>query len=126
LVIDFALIAPISLMVLQKKPIAFSSIPAIATAAYTTCKIVIAVRNIVKIRKKRHLSLKILRTVSFVDALVSVLTLQYTLIITFGGGMDKDMFVLCAFSSFGIWVVLIGLSLKSLVRSIKLRQENCR
>lgn len=126
LVIDFALIAPISLMVLQKKPIAFSSIPAIATAAYTTCKIVIAARNIVKIRKKRHLSLKILRTVSFVDALVSVLTLQYTLIITFGGGMDKDMFVLCAFSSFGIWVVLIGLSLKSLVRSIKLRQENCR
>lgn len=101
-IIDFALIAPISLMVLQKKTVNYSTIPAITVAAYTTYKIVISTRNIIKTRNVPHLSLKILRTVNFVDALVSVLTLQYTLIITFGGGMDKDMFILCAVSSFSI------------------------
>lgn len=121
-IIDFSLIVPISLMVLQKKTVTYSTIPAITAAAYTTYKIVIATRNIIKTRKESHLSLKILRTVNFVDALVSVLTLQYTLIITFGGGMDKDMFLLCAISSFAIWTLLIVLSLKSLLQSVKLKK----
>ena len=122
-IIDFALIVPIALMVLQKKTVNYSSIPEITAAAYTTYKIVLATINIIKTRKERHLSIKILRTVNFVDALVSVLTLQYTLIITFGGGMDKDTFILCAISSFAVWALLIALSLKSLFKSIKLKKE---
>lgn len=122
-IIDFALIAPVSLMVLQKKAVNYSAIPAITAAAYTTYKIVMSTINIVKTRKESHLSIKILRTVNFIDALVSVLTLQYTLIITFGGGMDNDMFILCAVSSFAIWALLIALSLKSLVQSIKMKRE---
>lgn len=123
-IIDFALIAPIALMVLQKKTVNYSTIPAITVAAYTTYKIVISTRNIIKTRNVPHLSLKILRTVNFIDALVSVLTLQYTLIITFGGGMNKDMFILCAVSSFAIWTLLILLSLKSLLQSVKLKKEH--
>ncbi len=123
-IIDFALIAPISLMVLQKKTVNYSTIPAITVAAYTTYKIVISTRNIIKTRNVLHLSLTILRTVNFVDALVSVLSLQYTLIITFGGGMDKDMFILCAVSSFAIWTLLVLISLKSLFQSVKLKKEH--
>lgn len=123
-IIDFALIAPVALMVLQKKTVTYSTIPAIAVAAYTTYKIVISTINIIKTRKEPHLSLKILRTVNFVDALVSVLTLQYTLIITFGGVMDKEMFILSAVSSFAIWALLIVLSLKSLFQSVKLKKEH--
>lgn len=63
-----------------------------------------------------------LKTVGFIDALVSVLSLQYTLIMTFGGGMDKKMFILCAVSSFAIWALLIAVSLMSLLRAIKLRK----
>ncbi len=121
--IDLALIAPITLMVQQKKVIQYTTIPAIATAAYTTYKIIISTKNIIKTRKGRHLSVRILKTVNFVDALVSVLTLQYTLIITFGGGMDSDMFALCAVSSFGIWSLLIALSTVSLLQAVKMRKN---
>ena len=41
-VIDFALITPISMMVLQQKRVAYSLIPAIAMAAYTTYKITLS------------------------------------------------------------------------------------
>lgn len=122
-IIDIALIAPISAMVLQDRVAHYSEIPAIATAAYTTYKIIVSTRNVIKTRKERHLSLKILQTVNFVDALVSVLSLQYTLIMTFGDGMNEDMFVLCAVSSFGIWLILIVLSLITLLQSIKLRKK---
>lgn len=127
-VIDIALIVPISLMVMQKKDVNYSTIPAIMTAAYTTYKIVISSRNIIKTRNERHLSIKILRTVNFVDALVSVLSLQYLLIMTFGGEIDNQMFIFCAVSSFAIWTFLIVLSLISLVQSIKLQKqtENCK
>ncbi len=121
--IDLALIAPITLMVQQKKVIQYTTIPAIATAAYTTYKIIISTKNIIKTRKGRHLSVRILKTVNFVDALVSVLTLQYTLIITFGGGMDSDTFALCAVSSFGIWSLLIALSTVSLLQAVKMRKN---
>lgn len=123
-VTDLALIAPVTFMVLQKKAVNYSAIPAITTAAYTTYKIILSVRNVVKARKERHLSLKILRTINFVDALVSVLTLQYTLIMTFGGGEDRNMFVLCAVTSFIVWAVILFISLFSLTQAVKLRKKN--
>lgn len=122
-IIDFALIVLIAFMLLQMKTVNYSAVSAIAIAAYTTYKTIISTRNIIKTRKICHLSLKILRTVNFVDALVSVLTLQYSLIKIFGGGIDKDMFVLCAVSSFAIWILLIGLSFKALLQAIKLQKE---
>ncbi len=63
---------------MQQKDINYSEIPALTIAAYTTYKITAASINIVKTRKGKHLSVKILRNVNFVDALVSVLSLQYT------------------------------------------------
>lgn len=43
--IDLLLIAPISIMVLGQKEVNYSTIPAIATAAYTTCKMILATKN---------------------------------------------------------------------------------
>ena len=124
LIIDFALIAPISLMVLQKRAIKFSQIPAIAMAGYTSFKIFVSTRNIFKTKFEMNLSIKMLRNINFIDALVSILSLQYTLIMTFGGGLDEDMFTLCAISSFCIYVLLFILSLKTFLSSIKIITKN--
>lgn len=123
LLLDLALIAPVSLMVLQKKAVNYSAIPAITVAAYTTYKITLSSINVVKTRKERHLSLKILRKVNFVDAMVSILTLQYTLIMTFGG-MDRDIFILCAVTSFAVWAFIMVISLISLGQSVKLLKSS--
>lgn len=88
---DISLIAPITLMVLQKKEVNFSSVHAITIAAYTTYKIIMSAINFSKAKKNGNLSVKMLRNVNLVDALVSVLSLQYALVMTFGGGIEGDM-----------------------------------
>lgn len=121
--LDLALIAPISLMVMQKKAVSYSQIPAIATAAYTTYKIAISTRNFIKDRKARHLSVKTLRTLNFVDALVSLLSLQYVLVMTFGEGVTDKMLTLCATTSFAVWALLLAVSALSLWRAIAERRK---
>lgn len=118
--LDVALIAPITLMVLQKKVVHYTSIPAITAAAYTTCKIIISTVNFVKNRKRLNLSVIMLKDISFIDALVSVLVLQYILIMTFGSGVEGKMFVLCAATSFAIWALIIFVSIFSIVKAIRL------
>ena len=122
-IIDVALIAPISIMVLQKKEIHYTIIPAIAMAGYTTYKIISAGINYKKTRKQQHLSIRILKNINFIDALVSVLTLQYTLIMTFGKGINGSMLTLCAISSFALWSLIIVVSVLSVIEAIKLKRR---
>lgn len=120
--IDFALVVPISLMVLQRKEIHYTAVPAIATAAYTTYKIIVSTKNFIKAKKQPSLSVQILRNINFVDGLVSVLTLQYTMIMTFGSGVEGQMKALYASTSFVIWALLIAISLATLIKSVRLRK----
>lgn len=122
-VIDIALIVPITMMVYGQKEIDYSEIPAITIAVYTAYKIISSAINYVKTRKINHLSVKILRSVNFIDALVSVLTLQYTLIMTFDEGMVDDMFVLCAVSTFAIWAFLIVISVLTIIYAVKTKKS---
>ncbi len=121
--IDLALVAPITMMLMQKKEIRYSVIPAIATAAHTTYRIVLATRNYIKSKRVRNLSVQILRNINFVDALVSLLSLQYALVMEFGGGIEGDMLTLCATTSFAVWALLIALSVLSIIKVIKLKKS---
>ncbi len=120
--IDVALIVPISLMVLQQKEVRYTAIPAIATAAYTTYKIAVASWNYAKSRKEGHLSVKIFRNLNFVDALVSLLSLQYTLIMTFGEGVVGEMKTWCAISSLAVWAITVAVSFLTAARAVRLKR----
>lgn len=125
LVIDLALIAPVSMMVLQQKEVDYSEIPAIMMAAFTVYKIVTATINFIKTRKLNNSSVKILRNINFVDALVSVLSLQYILIMTFNGGTLIDMLALCALSTFAIWAFIVVISVITLINAVRgLKRES--
>ncbi len=106
-------------MVLEQKAVNYSLIPAIAMAAYTTYKVILSAKSFVKTRRGQQLSVTMLRSVSFVDALVSVLSLQYTLIMTVDGAIVGDMFVLCAVSSFAFWIALVAISVFTLIGAVK-------
>ena len=56
-------------------------------AAYTTYKVVLAAIGLKRSKRTESLAEKALRTIAFTDALVSVLTLQNTLIVVMDGGM---------------------------------------
>lgn len=117
--INLALIAPIALMVLDKKdPAIVGLIPAIAMAAYSTYKVTLAIYNYKKYRKNVNLTLRQLKVISLLDAIVSVVTLQNTMILA-NGGMTSEMRLLCSYTSFGFFVLLISISVLSFKKNIK-------
>lgn len=99
IVMNLALIMPITLMIIDKKNVSASMIPAISIAAYTTFKITMASINLKKSKKSDDLLIKDLRNINFIDALMSVLTLQNTLISVKGENNRPEMVTLSAVSS---------------------------
>lgn len=121
LIIDLALITPISLMVLQEKEVNYSEITAITIAAYTFYKIIMSLRNYIKTKKINHLSIKIIRSVNLIDSLVSILSLQYTLIMTFKSNADMSIFTYI--TSFIIWIIIVIISILNLINAIKIKKN---
>lgn len=122
LFLNLALICPISLMAKFEKPVNMSLIPAIAMAAYTTYKITIASVNIRKQRSRKHGNILIaeLRTINFIDALVSVLTLQNTLIMVNNTkSNDSNMFVLSAVTSAVVYIIIVFITIRLITVSLK-------
>ena len=117
-VIDLCLIAPISLLITNPKDFTFGLIPAIVVAAYTTYKVTIAIINFRKVKKTNNIIFKYLRELSIVDALVSILTLQHTLIMV-KGGMTKNMLVVSCISSFVILLFIIIFSIVQMIVTSK-------
>lgn len=109
LVADTTIIVPITLMVLQQRNVSLGKIPAIAVAAYTTYKITIAIINLRKVIKNENLSLIGLRMINLLDALVSILTLQNTLVVVFGD--ETSMFTLMAYTSAGILLLMLAITI---------------
>lgn len=116
--IDFCLIAPISLMIVCPKEVSFGLIPAIAVATYTTYKITIAIKNYLKVKRYDNLMYKFVRELSIIDALVSILTLQHTLIMV-NGGMNDSMLILSSITSFLIFLTIVIFNIISIIKSIK-------
>ena len=124
LILNVSLIVPIALMVKQQKPVGMTLIPAIAIAAYTTYKIVIASVNMKKKKTSSNSLVKLLRTISFIDALVSVLTLQNTLIMVHSKGKDIGMIPLTSVTSGAVWAAVLLLSVAAIAGGVRKRRED--
>ncbi len=129
LVLNLALILPISLMVTFEKPVNMGLIPAIAMAAYTTYKFTIASVHIHKQKRSKHSNILIteLRTINFIDALVSILTLQNTLImVNQTKSSVKDMLTLSAISSAAIYIVILFTTFRLLGKGFRQnKKQDC-
>ena len=121
LLLDLALIVPIYMMALMAKPVYIDLVPAIAMAAYTTYKITVASVNVR--RKTRNQSGNILiaemRTINFIDALVSVLTLQNTLIMVNSSPEEAmNMRTLSAVTSTAVYIAIVIISVIMLIHGL--------
>lgn len=119
LALNLALVTPIALMVKLQKPVNMGLIPAIAVAAYTTYKVTAASIHYGKRRKSRGLLPQETRSINFIDALVSVVTLQNTLIMVNLGKEGGDMLALTAVSSALFLAAIIAVSVANLAHGIK-------
>ena len=118
LTLNASMIGPITMMVRQQKPVRLTLIPAIAMATYTTYKIILASINFKRSRKSANSLVRLLRTISFIDALVSILTLQNTLVMVSAKGDSMKMLPLTAFSSAVILAATIALSVTAIVHGM--------
>lgn len=65
---------------------------------------------------------RLLRVITFIEALVSVLTLQSTLIaVNSGGGEDRSMLPLTAITSAAVLTATVAISVAVLVRALRER-----
>ena len=97
-------------MALFEKPVNMGLIPAIAMAAYTTYKLTMSSIHIQKQKRnsRNNIFVAELRTINFIDALVSILTLQNTLImVNQTKSSVDDMILLSVVSSAVIYMVMV-------------------
>ncbi len=115
LLIDFALIAPITLMILsQKNTVNIGMIPTIAVAAYTTFRVVMACINYHRSKKTDNLALHGLKIISLKEAIVSIITLQNTMVVVFGD--FKQMLTLTTVTSAGMLASMIAISIMQIIK----------
>lgn len=112
ILIDLALIVPISLMVIGARSYTFGMIPAISMAAYTTYRMTMSIIHYLKSKRNENRFIRVIRTINLQDTLVSVLTLQNALIIANGDDM-ASMMRLTMWTSAGIWGVILFFTVNS-------------
>ena len=116
---SIALVVPIALMVQNQKSVNFGMIPAIIVATYTTYKVTMAIINYKRNKKSQSVALRLMGTTNFIDAVLSVLTLQNTLITVQEGGAFGKMLTLAAVSSAAGTLLIFVVSVLTLVYVVK-------
>lgn len=118
--LDIALAAAITVMMLTQKPTVTGEIMAISSAAYTTYKVVMAIRNLIKAKSMQDPVVQTIRDIGLIDAFASVFSLEVTLITTFSEeGTLTDMRMLMAISGFAVCAFTIGLGAYMIIKSAK-------
>ena len=86
-------------MIKNKRIVEISLILSIAIALYVTIKTIKVIINFIKKRKEIDILFKQLRLIDLIDVVVSVLTLQNTLIAVNSDGYDSRIYYLTIASS---------------------------
>ena len=123
ILMTIAMIAPAVLLILDKKSYNWGLIPSIALAAYTTYSVTMSIINMRKAKNNDSPVIKQIRLVNIVNALMSVLVLQNTLILA-NGGYTEDMRKLSVATSVGIIALIIFIEIYQFILTIK-KQDVC-
>ena len=119
---------PAALMVKNKRPVNIGLIPALEIALFTTIKVIMAVKAFINRKQNNSLLDKQTRTIKYLSVILSVLTLQNTLIYVAG---SEDEFItmkpLTAGTTFGLLSLGLVVSILTLIFGSKEhKKENAK
>ena len=120
IILDLALIVPISILIANKGDVNYTTMHTFVSGAYTLFKITIATISYFRLKNNHNLNVRTIISVGLIDALVSILSLLYVLIMTFStvkDNMSTAVYVVCVI----IWVIIMIISLINLVKSISIK-----
>ena len=120
-IFEAALIYAVAEMVTEKITSA-GEIMAIAIAAYTFYKVIVAIVNVKKTGKLRDPALQCLRNINLTDALVSVMSLQVTMISVFGN--SDDLTTLTHVMGIVITVLTMAIAVIMITQAARRLKEN--
>ena len=124
LALNFALTGVILLTIAQDTARRYSEIVVISIATYTFYKIIMAVVNMVKVRKMQSLVLITIRNIGVADALVSMLTLQATMLASFQGKGGLDANRMNAITGMVVCVLILALGVSMIHYAFKNQKDN--
>ena len=124
LALNFALTGVILLTIAQDTAKRYSEVVVISIAIYTFYKIIMAVANMVKVRKTRSPVLIAIRNIGTADALVSMLTLQATMLASFQGKGGLDANRMNAITGMVVCVLILALGVSMIRYAFKNQKDN--
>ena len=124
LALNFALTGVILLTIAQDTARRYSEIVVISIATYTFYKIIMAVVNMVKVRKMQSPVLITIRNIGVADALVSMLTLQATMLASFQGKGGLDANRMNAITGMVVCVLILALGVSMIRYAFKNQKDN--
>lgn len=111
LVLSFCLIGINVLSAVKDRGTKFHEIIMIAIATYTFTKITLAIIGLVKAKKAVSPIALTLRNISFADAVVSVYTLQRSMLVSFPGLTANEILLFNILTGTAVWMILLLLGL---------------
>lgn len=111
LVLSFCLVGVNVLSAVQKRGTKFHEIVMITVAAYTFTKITAAMIGVVKCGRQAMPITATLRNISFADAVVSLYTLQRSMLVSFPGMAPADILVFNILTGTAVWIVVLFLGI---------------
>ncbi len=111
LVLSFCLVGINILSAIKDRGTVFHEIIMIAIATYTFTKITIAIIKLIKSRKLPSPIIKVLRNISFADAVVSIYTLQRSMLVSFPGMAPNEIKTFNILTGSAVWITVFFLGI---------------
>lgn len=115
LVMNLALSAMMFYMIRENRATEHHEITTIAMAAYTFFTLIWAIVNVPRYRKYNSPAMSAARVVSLASALVSLLTLENTMLVTFGGaemsGRTRQLFLALSGGAVSVSIVIMAITM---------------
>lgn len=111
LVLSFCLVGVNILSAIEERGTKFHEIVMIAIAAYTFTKITVAMIGLVKSKRLASPITATLRNISFADAVVSIYTLQRSMLVSFPGMAPAEIQLFNILTGTAVWIVVLFLGI---------------
>lgn len=116
IVLELAMAAAVTQMMLSRRPMQKSEIMTITNAAYTFYKMTMTIFHLVKARRFRDPTVQALRNINFADACMSMVSLTVLMLYTFGES-GQELIYLKAIVGFSACAAIIAVASIMIVRA---------
>lgn len=111
IVLSFCLIGVNILAVIKERGTKFHEIIMISIATYTFTKVTVAIIGLVKSKRQKSPITTTIRNISFADAVVSIYTLQRSMLVSFPGMAPAEIQLFNILTGTAIWIIVLFLGI---------------